>query len=391
MTTGLMLVPQPYGYHGPSYAYVENLRTLGFDMHFGGCTLQLQPDAQNNSITYAHHLYQNAGGLAYASYAARLIEALQPDFVHALHYRGAGLTRLFAKAPRNMKWFIEVRTVHVESRNQTVTRRLSYKDRITWAETLLYDEVIANTDTIKRRMTPSRRPIALFPTGASWDQFNRPDAKHQREKIRHELQLSDDAAAIIYAGTLSQSRNLDKLISAFAEVASTNQNVHLLLVGGSANVLPEDDPGRKKLFQQVIALGLQKNVHFIGRVPYVDVPNYYAAADIGFSYMPPETAHETQWPTKLIEIMMSGLIPVTNITIGAREVYQRDDAVVACGSKVSDIATAFRRAIALLSPDAEAQRKQLISNARSRSKQLDWKEIITTYLLPVYASSGIVP
>jgi glycosyltransferase involved in cell wall biosynthesis len=188
---------------------------------------------------------------------------------------------------------------------------------------------------------------------------------------------------------MSQSRDLTRVISAVAEAISSYPNTHLLMIGGSANLLPTEDYASQKLRQQVAELGLERHVHFTGRVPYVEVPSYYAAADIGISYMPPNTGHETQWPNKLIEIMMAGLIPVTNITIGAREVYQSEDAVIACGSEVADIAAAIRRAIQLLAPEAETQRKQLIARARARSKQLDWKAIIGDILLPIYAKIGI--
>ena len=390
MTRGLFLYPQPYGFHAPSYAYVENLRSLGIDMHYGGRDVQPPADAPTEFPSYVHHLRGHAGGRAFAKYAAELVDTLKPDFVHVVHYRGAGLLRLYSKARHKMTWVIEVRTVHVENKNQEPTRRLSFKDRITWLETLSYDVVIANTETIKRRMSPSRRPINVIPTGASWDHFNRPDVRSQREQIRQQLQIPEDAAVIVYAGTLSQSRNLDRMIKALAGAVSTHPNTHLLIVGGSANVLPEHDPGSQKLRSQVTELGLEKQVHFVGRIPFVEVPSYYAAADIGISYVPPDTAYETQWPTKLIEIMMAGLIPVTNITIGARAVYQHDDAVIACGGEVDDLTTAIRQAIDLLSPEAEPLRKQLIANARTRAKQLDWKEIIRGHLLPIYANNGII-
>lgn len=398
MTKGLLLYPQPYGFHAPSYAYVENLRHLGIDMHFGGCTLEPSADAltsspqssPQSSPPYAHHLFQNAGGRAYAIYAASLIDSLQPDFVHVFHYRGAGLTRFLSKTRHPMKWIIEVRTVHVEDKNQRVSRFAFFKDRITWLETLGYDLVIANTETIKRRMSPSRRTPVLVPTGASWDHFNGPNAQGRREQIRQRLQLSEDAAVLVYAGTLSQSRNLARMIGAFAEVVCSYPNTHLLMIGGSANVLPADDPGSHKLRMQVAELGLEGHVHFTGRIPFVEVPNYYAAADIGISYVPPNTAYESQWPTKLIEIMMSGLIPITNITVGAREVYVREDAVIACRGEVADLAEAIRRAVMLLSPAQENQRRQLIANARARGKQLDWKAIIADYLLPTYINMGIL-
>ena len=384
MIKGLLLYPQPYGFHAPSFAYIKNLRDLGIDMHYGGRTAESSLDAPD----YVHHLFGKASGIDYARYAAQLVDGLQPDFVHVFHYRGAGLTRLLSKA-RQVKWLMEVRTVHVQTKHEELSRFSRLKDRLTWLETLGYDQVIANTQTIRQRMSPSRRPITLVPTGASWEHFNAPAVCDLRDQVRCQLALPKDAAVLIHAGTLSKSRSLERLLGGFAEAVRSHPQAHLIMIGGNSVVQQGDDPAIQRWRLEAKELGIEDHVHFLGRLPFVEIPSYYAAADIGISYVPPGTAYETQWPTKLIEIMMAGLIPVTNVTAGARDVYQDDDAVIACDSDVGAVAAAIQRAIDLLAPEQAAQRLTLIAKARSRSKELDWKTIITDHLLPVYAKAGL--
>ncbi len=104
---------------------------------------------------------------------------------------------------------------------------------------------------------------------------------------------------MIYTGRLGPEKNLHFLLRSFAGMALVYNHVHLVLVG--------DGPERANLQDQAQHSGVSDRIHFMGIVPYADMPSYVAMADAFV------TASKTEvHPLSVIEAMAAGL-PVLGI------------------------------------------------------------------------------
>jgi glycosyltransferase involved in cell wall biosynthesis len=92
-------------------------------------------------------------------------------------------------------------------------------------------------------------------------------------KIRQKFDINEDEINILFVGALDRAhhyRRIDVLLKAAA--ALNDLNVHLTFVG---------DGDRKNYFIKLSEkLGLESNVHFVGKVSQERLPDYYASADV---------------------------------------------------------------------------------------------------------------
>lgn len=136
--------------------------------------------------------------------------------------------------------------------------------------------------------------------GVDVDRF-RPDPI-VRSKVRTELGLEDESVCILYVGRLNGEKGVPELVAAFAGLAASHQQLHLLLVG------PEEEP----------VPSVPKYESRIHRVGYTtEVERYMAGADI---FCLP--SHREGFGQVLIEAGAVGL-PVV-----ASRIYGITDAVV---------------------------------------------------------------
>lgn len=100
---------------------------------------------------------------------------------------------------------------------------------------------------------------------------------------------------VLYAGRLSQSKNVHVLLHAIASVIRQGVSLKCTIVG--------EGPARDSLERQAAALGISSCVHFAGGVRPDEVLAYYESADVLV------LASETEgWPKTLTEGMAFGLV-----------------------------------------------------------------------------------
>lgn len=97
----------------------------------------------------------------------------------------------------------------------------------------------------------------------------RPEANPS--KLRNELGLSEKSV-IVSVGRLVPRKGQDRLIQALPLIRKTIPNVHLLLVG--------EGKYRKSLEKLVEEQKVQDRVTFVGRVQYLQLPEYFRCGDI---------------------------------------------------------------------------------------------------------------
>ena len=138
-------------------------------------------------------------------------------------------------------------------------------------------------------------PIEIVPNGVDLTPFGKTVEPIQRA----ELGFKAEDVVLVYVGRLGPEKNLPFLLRSFAGTLHAYEYARLLIIGGG----PEQD----NLQDRVRHMGIEKQVHFTGMVPYEQLPQYLAAADAFV------TASVTEvHPLSVIEAMAAGL-PVLGI------------------------------------------------------------------------------
>ena len=139
-------------------------------------------------------------------------------------------------------------------------------------------------------------PIEVVPNGVDLTHFH-----NAKPLSRTDFGFTEDDILLVYAGRIAPEKNLEFLIQAFAGVSQVVPNIHLLIIGG----------GQKEHEEEVKSVpgeyGVQGRVHFIGMIPYDQLPSYLAMCDVFV------TASVTEvHPLSVIEAMGTGL-PILGI------------------------------------------------------------------------------
>jgi glycosyltransferase involved in cell wall biosynthesis len=135
--------------------------------------------------------------------------------------------------------------------------------------------------------------------------FSRPD-RAQTLRLRQALGLPLSGRIVGYLGKLATYQGTDLLLQAAAMLHARSPDVHFLIMG-----YPAVEAYRTK----ADALGIGQYVHFTGRVPYEQAPQYLALADVAVA---PKVS-ETESNGKLLNYMALGLPTVAFDTPVAHE------------------------------------------------------------------------
>jgi glycosyltransferase involved in cell wall biosynthesis len=138
--------------------------------------------------------------------------------------------------------------------------------------------------------------IEVVPNGANLKPF-----QQAKPFARSEFGFHRNDILLVYMGRVAPEKNLEFLLQAFAGVARTIPNVHLLILGGGQKEHEE------KLKALPAAHNIEDRVRFMGMIPYDQLPSYMAMCDIFV------TASVTEvHPYSVIEAMATGL-PIMGI------------------------------------------------------------------------------
>jgi 1,2-diacylglycerol 3-alpha-glucosyltransferase len=203
----------------------------------------------------------------------------------------------------------------------------------------------------------------VIPTGIDLKPYQQADGTGIRAKHGWE-----DAAVMISIGRLSKEKNWKFLLQSAAMAMQNHPKLEVVLLG--------DGPDRKNLERYAVELEIRNKVHFIGFVPFDEVPNYLRAANFfGFA-----STTETQGLVTM-EAMAAGLPVIAVDASGTRDIVQNE----VQGFLVDQDVEAFSKAVdqLLISPELYENFKQ---EAYARSAEF---EIIdqAKKLLDVYSQA----
>lgn len=135
----------------------------------------------------------------------------------------------------------------------------------------------------------------------------RPVAKSNR--LRQRLGLGPDVRIALYQGGLQPNRTLDKLIRA---APFLEPNIVIVLMGADAGTT------KAQLETLIATTGVADRVKFLPPVPYEELLEWTASADIGLLVMSPDYSQHIRLflPNKLFEYLMAG-VPVLSSELDA--------------------------------------------------------------------------
>ena len=142
--------------------------------------------------------------------------------------------------------------------------------RQVWPDyTDMAEVVIAPTESLRNVLIDFgvHQPIEVIPNGVDLEPFLAPS----KPRCKRDMGIPESAVLMIYVGRLSEEKNLATLVERFSVTESIIPNLHLCLVG--------DGPETGDLKKHAAALGCAEKIHFMGAIPYREIPNVMAAAD----------------------------------------------------------------------------------------------------------------
>lgn len=131
----------------------------------------------------------------------------------------------------------------------------------------------------------------------------------QSDRLRRHLGINPDSRIALYQGNIQPDRGLDKLVRA---AKFLEQNIVIVMMG----------KGVKETLSQLESLiaseGVTDRVKIIAPVPYEELLDWTASADIGLNVLPPDYSPSIRMclPNKLFEYLMAG-VPVLSSQLDA--------------------------------------------------------------------------
>jgi glycosyltransferase involved in cell wall biosynthesis len=129
------------------------------------------------------------------------------------------------------------------------------------------------------------------------------------ERIRRYLGLSPDVRIALYQGRLQRNRGLDRLVRA---ARFLEQDIVIVMMGEWQGMV------RSEIEALIANEGVGDRVKIIPQVPYEELLEWTASADIGLTILPPDYSLSIRMtlPNKLFEYLMAGL-PVLSSELDA--------------------------------------------------------------------------
>jgi PEP-CTERM/exosortase A-associated glycosyltransferase len=153
--------------------------------------------------------------------------------------------------------------------------------------------------------------VTVIPNAVNPDAF--PVISQPDVQLQQELGLSN-AFTLGFLGSFYGYEGLDTLLEAMPEILRREPRTRLLLVGGGFE--------EERLKAQASRLGIERVVHFVGRVPHSAVSRYYSLVDLLVFPRKSIRLTETVTPLKPLEAMAQGRLLIASDVGGHRELIR---------------------------------------------------------------------
>lgn len=136
--------------------------------------------------------------------------------------------------------------------------------------------------------------------------FFKTDAS-QKKAIRKTLGISEDDFVFVYCGSLGPQYGWDEMLAIFKRYHEKKPTAKFLILSGNPEFVTAKIPD-----------AMRNNI-VVKSVPFVEVPQYLAAADIAFAIRKPTFSMQGVAPIKLGEYLLMGLPTIASAGIGDTE------------------------------------------------------------------------
>ncbi len=157
-----------------------------------------------------------------------------------------------------------------------------------------------------RSLVSTQGLINIIPCGADIARFG----SIQMQEARRKLGLDADAKIVFYVGRFDPRKGIETLVRAVSQSQMAKTGHVRLIIGGGSRPGHSDGDERERIKGIVADLGLSSITTFPGRIDDLDLPAYYAAADV--CVVP---SHYEPFGLVAIEAMASGT-PVIASDVG---------------------------------------------------------------------------
>ncbi|HDG97266.1 MAG TPA: glycosyltransferase family 4 protein, partial [Desulfobacterales bacterium] len=135
------------------------------------------------------------------------------------------------------------------------------------------DKVTAVSNALKvaaEGIVRSQKEIAVVYTGCDLTRFS--FNAEARSLLRRELGIAPESFVLIFIGHLLRTKGIFELVDAFRILCRKYHNTHLVFVGEGQDV--------QTLVAKVSEVGIEGQVHFVGRRPHDEISDWLSAADV---------------------------------------------------------------------------------------------------------------
>ena len=235
----------------------------------------------------------------------RLIKNIRPDLIHAGPIQNcAFLAALSGFRPvLAMSWGYDL----VMDADKSAWMRWVTRYTLKRSAFFTSDAKVSRERAVAYGMDPER--TVIFPWGTDIEHFvpgKEERRKHVREPNRKSEIGNPKSITLFCNRTWESIYGVDVLAKAFVRVATENQNVNLILLGGGSQ--------GGKIRQVLMNGGVLDRVHFGGYVSQADLPRWYHMADL---YISP--SHVDGSSVSLMEALACGLPCLVSDIPGNRE------------------------------------------------------------------------
>ncbi|MBR2840482.1 MAG: glycosyltransferase [Bacilli bacterium] len=144
-----------------------------------------------------------------------------------------------------------------------------------------------------------KRNIHIIPTGIEIDRFYRENTGSKKlSSLKKKYNIKKNDFVLVFVGRIAEEKNVPFIIDVMSQMISTYHSLKMLIIG--------DGPDKENYEKYSKSKGCDKNIVFTGKVPWDEIPLYYA---LGSAFISASTT-ETQGLT-IIEAMASSLPAVT--------------------------------------------------------------------------------
>jgi glycosyltransferase involved in cell wall biosynthesis len=293
--------------------YTRQLRKLGHHVivvspHFEGTTNE-EPD-----IIRIPAIHQIKGSdfsmiLPIPGFLDTRLKDFKPDIVHSHHPFFVGSVAVRISSKYNVPLVFTQHTMYEYYTHYVpnIPRMKAFLVNLTIGYANMANTVIAPSESIaailkERGVTV---PIEVIPTGIDTKRFRKGDGR----KIRKQMGIPGNAFTVGYTGRLEPEKNLIFMAKAVAMFLHRNSNARFVVVG-YGNM---EEPLKELFYLE----GLERRVHFTGKVKGQELIDAYHAMDV-FVFA---SKTETQGLV-LAEAMAAGVPVVALEAAGVREVVE---------------------------------------------------------------------